>query len=73
LIDYPQQARALRVLATNDGVAIQAWMLDHLFPGELGTISRQLAYLDAGGGRPQEFAGERPDRNVTLFRSRVRA
>jgi hypothetical protein len=69
LIDYPQQARALRVLATADGVAIQSWMLDHVFPGELGTISRQLAYLDAQGGRPPGFAGARLDRNVTLYRA----
>jgi 3',5'-cyclic AMP phosphodiesterase CpdA len=68
LIDYPQQARALRVVATRGGMAIQAWMLDHVFPGELGKISRELAYLDAQGGRPQAFAGGRLDRNVTLFR-----
>jgi 3',5'-cyclic AMP phosphodiesterase CpdA len=70
LIDYPQQARALRVIATSGGrVAIQTWMLDHVFPGDLGTISRQLAYLDVQGGRPQGFAGGRLDRNVTLYRA----
>jgi hypothetical protein len=69
LIDYPQQARALRVLSTaGGGVAIQTWMLDHTFPGRLGTISRQLAYLDAQGGRPQGFAGSPVDRNVILYR-----
>jgi 3',5'-cyclic AMP phosphodiesterase CpdA len=72
LIDYPQQARAMRLLATADGgVAIQTWMLDHVFPGSLGTISRQLAYLDAQGGRPQEFGGSRWDRNATLYRAAV--
>ena len=73
LIDYPQQSRALRVLGTADGVAIQTWMLDHVFAGDLGTISRQLAYLDAQGGRPQGFAGGHEDRNVTLYRRRARA
>jgi Calcineurin-like phosphoesterase len=69
LIDYPQQARALRVVRTvGGGVAIQTWMLDHTAPGDLGAISRQLAYLDAQGGRPQGFAGGRPDRNATLYR-----
>jgi hypothetical protein len=73
LIDYPQQARAIRVVqTTGGGVAIHTWMLDHAFPGELGTISRQLAYLDAQGGRPRGFAGRRLDRNVTLFRARSR-
>ncbi|MBV8952938.1 MAG: metallophosphoesterase, partial [Solirubrobacterales bacterium] len=68
LIDYPQQVRALRVLATaGGGIAIQTWMLDHDLPGRLGGISRQLAYLDAQGGRPNEFAGGRADRNVTLY------
>ncbi len=69
LIDYPQQARALRILATaGGGVAIKTWMLDHVFPGGLGTIARQLAFLDAQGGRPHGFAGTRLDRNVTLYR-----
>jgi hypothetical protein len=71
LIDYPQQVRALRLLATRSGgVALQTWMLDHVFPGELGTISRQLSYLDAQGGRAAGFRGTRLDRNVTLYRSR---
>ena len=70
LIDYPQQARALRIVRTaGGGVAIQTWMLDHAVPGDLGTISRQLAYLDAQGGRPKGFAGGRLDRNVTLYRA----
>jgi len=70
LIDYPQQARALRIVRTaGGGVAVQTWMLDHAFGGELGTISRQLAYLDAQGGRPKGFAGDRLDRNVTLYRA----
>jgi hypothetical protein len=69
LIDYPQQARALRVLETADGgVAIQTWMLDHI-PSSLGRISRELSYLDAQGGRPRGFAGGRLDRNVTLYRA----
>ena len=33
----------------------------------LGVISRQLAYLDAQGGRPKGFAGARRDRNTTLY------
>jgi len=73
LIDYPQQARALTVEATrNGGVAIRTWMLDHVGePLGLGRISRQLAYLDAQGGRPQGFAGSRDDRNVILHRRAV--
>jgi hypothetical protein len=72
LIDYPQQARALRVFETaGGGVAIQTWMLDHVLPGPLGTVSRDLSYLDAQGGRPQGFAGDRLDRNVTLYRRAV--
>jgi hypothetical protein len=72
LIDYPQQARALRVIATaGGGVAIETWMLDHAGGGELGAISRQLAYLDAQGGRPKGFAGSPLDRNVRLYRGAV--
>ena len=47
-------------------------MLDHVDePLGLGRISRQLAYLDAQGGRPQGFAGSRDDRNVILHRRAV--
>jgi 3',5'-cyclic AMP phosphodiesterase CpdA len=68
LIDFPQQARALRVITTaGGGVAIQTWMLDHVFAGDLGTIARQLSYLDAQGGRPRGFAGARNDRNAVLY------
>jgi hypothetical protein len=68
LIDYPQQARALRVVETADGgVALQTWMLDHV-PGGLGDVSRELAYLYVQGGRPKGFAGRPRDRNVTLYR-----
>jgi 3',5'-cyclic AMP phosphodiesterase CpdA len=68
LIDYPQQARALAFRETaGGGIAIQTWMLDHV-PSELGDISRELAWLDAQGGRPKGFAGGRRDRNVTLFK-----
>jgi hypothetical protein len=68
MIDYPQQARAIRVVATRTGgVALQTWMLDHVFPGDLGKISRGLSYIDAQGGRPHGFAGTRLDRNVTLY------
>ena len=70
LIDYPQQARALRVVRTaGGGVAIQTWMLDHIGPATSAAISRELAYLDAQGGRPQGFAGGGSDRNVTLYRA----
>jgi 3',5'-cyclic AMP phosphodiesterase CpdA len=69
LIDYPQQSRALAIRETaGGGIAIQTWMLDHV-PSELGDISRELAYLDAQGGRPQGFPGTPRDRNVTLFKA----
>jgi len=72
LIDYPQQARALRLVATaGGGVAIQTWMLDHVFPGPLGRTARQLSFLDAQGGRPEGLAGDHLDRNVTLYRRGV--
>ena len=41
-------------------------MVDHDGQGLAG-ISRELAYLDAQGGRPQQFAGAQQDRNVRLF------
>jgi 3',5'-cyclic AMP phosphodiesterase CpdA len=68
LIDFPQQARALRVVETARGVALETWMLDHVAPpGGLPEISRELAYLDAQGGRPQGFAGSHGDRNAVLY------
>ena len=69
LSDYPQQARALRVAETGDGVVIETWMLDTA-PDELGDIARELAYLDAGGGRPDGNAGEAADRNARLYLAR---
>ncbi len=67
-MDYPQQARALRLVETaGGGVELQTWMLDTA-GGRLANVSRQLAYLDAQGGRPAHFAGRRSDRNAALYR-----
>ena len=66
LADHPQQARALRVRRTDSGYALETWMLDHDGRGLAGT-ARELAFLDAQGGRPQGFAGARTDRNARLF------
>ena len=44
------------------GVALETWMVDHDGRGLAG-VSRELAFLDAQGGRPQRFAGTRADRN----------
>ncbi len=72
LIDYPQQARAVQLRATAaGGVAIHTWMLDHAGPGSLDPLARQLAYIDAQGGRPQGFAGSATDRNAILYRRPV--
>jgi hypothetical protein len=61
----------MRLLETaGGGVALETWMLDHV-GGRLGSISRQLSYLDAQGGRPKGFAGSRLDRNVRLYRRPV--
>ena len=51
---------------TANGVALETWMVDHSDTGLPG-ISEELAYLDAQGGRPQDFAGARSDRNARLF------
>ncbi len=69
LADYPQQARALRVLATaGGGAVVETWMLDTA-PGGLPDVARELAYLDAQGGRPAGDAGGVLDRNVRLWRA----
>jgi hypothetical protein len=68
LADHPQQARAFRVVETaGGGVALDTWMLDTA-SSPLVDISRQLAYLDAQGGRPAHFAGRHADRNARLYR-----
>jgi hypothetical protein len=63
------QARMLRLVRTADGgVALQTWMLDTAGgPASLPGIARQLASLDAQGGRPQGFRGMRRDRNAVLY------
>jgi 3',5'-cyclic AMP phosphodiesterase CpdA len=67
LADFPQQARMFRLRETSTGgVALETWMVDHDGKGLAG-ISRELAYLDAQGGRPQHFAGARSDRNARLY------
>jgi len=68
LIDYPQQARAFRLMATADGgVVLETWMLNADPRSRLADISRQLAYLDYQGGRPRRLAGGRDDRNALLY------
>jgi 3',5'-cyclic AMP phosphodiesterase CpdA len=68
LADFPEQARMFRLRQTDDGVALETWMVDHDGKGLAG-ISRELAFLDAQGGRPQHFAGKPADRNARLFLS----
>jgi hypothetical protein len=41
-------------------------MVDHDGRGLAG-VARELAFLDAQGGRPQGFAGRPTDRNARLF------
>ncbi len=69
LIDYPQQLRAIRVRdADGGGCVLETWMLDHVPDGGIADISRELAYIDVQGGRPQGFAGTPLDRNVRLYK-----
>ena len=67
LADYPQQARAVRVVSTEGGVALETWMIDGT-GSALADTARDLSYLDAQGGRPQADAGEPEDRNARLYR-----
>jgi hypothetical protein len=66
LADFPQQARMFRLCEAPGGVVLETWMVDHDGRGLAG-VARELAHLDAQGGRPQGFAGRRTDRNARLF------
>ena len=68
LADFPQQARAFRLVRTaGGGLALETWMLDHDPGSQLAASARQLAHLDFQGGRPAASAGEASDRNARLF------
>ena len=66
LADFPQQARMLRLREARGGAVLETWMVDHDGRG-LAAAARELAFLDAQGGRPQGFAGRPTDRNARLF------
>ena len=67
LTDWPLQGRMLRVLETRGGgAAIETWVVD-VEGGGLAGQARELAHLDAQGGRPDGDRGEREDRNLRLF------
>jgi hypothetical protein len=65
LADFPQQARMLRLREAPGGAVLETWMVDHDGRGLAGP-ARELAYLDAQGGRPLGFAGRPADRNARL-------
>ena len=69
LADWPQQARMISLReSAGGGVVISTWMVDPE-GGDLVGTSRELANLDAQGGRPDGFAGARSDRNARLYRA----
>jgi hypothetical protein len=68
LADFPQQGRLLTVRGTRGGGAVLEAELVDTAPGALADTARELAFLDAQGGRPQRYAGGPSDGNVRLFR-----
>lgn len=67
LTDWPLQGRMLRVVETaGGGAALETWVVDIEGDG-LADQARELAHLDAQGGRAKGERGEREDRNVRLF------
>ncbi len=73
IADFPQQARTLRVRETAGGGAVlETWAVDTSGVGRVGALAdtaRELAYLDAQGGRPGGNAGSPRDRNVRLYKA----
>ncbi len=71
LADWPQQSRMLRLMTGPGGQrALETWVVDQaggLSTDDLPGAGRTLAFLDAQGGRPRGFRGERTDRNVRLW------
>jgi hypothetical protein len=67
LADFPMQSRMF-CLREGDGggVVLDTWMVDQDGRGLAGT-ARELAYLDAQGGRPQGYSGRPADRNARLY------
>ncbi|MGI8624848.1 MAG: hypothetical protein ACR2NB_15515, partial [Solirubrobacteraceae bacterium] len=67
LVDFPMQSRMLRLRrSAAGGYVLETWMVDQDGGGLAGT-ARELAFLDAQGGRPGGYAGTRADRNARLF------
>lgn len=62
LSDFPMQSRVVRIREH----AVETWMVDQDGRGLAGT-ARDLAFLDAQGGRPLGYAGTRSDRNARLY------
>ncbi len=74
--DFPQQARTLRVReAAGGGAVLETWVVDTSGAGRVGALAdraRELAFLDAQGGRPGGNRGRRADRNVRVFKAAPR-
>ncbi|MCW3012518.1 MAG: hypothetical protein JWO90_2922, partial [Solirubrobacterales bacterium] len=71
IADFPQQARTLRLRETAGGVVLETWAVDTSGAGAVGALAdtaRELAFLDAQGGRPGGNRGRAVDRNVRLFK-----
>jgi 3',5'-cyclic AMP phosphodiesterase CpdA len=67
LADHPMQSRLFRLRRdAGGGLVLETWMVDQDGRGLAGT-ARELAYLDAQGGRPTGKAGTVRDRNARLY------
>ncbi|CAA9493866.1 MAG: 3',5'-cyclic-nucleotide phosphodiesterase [uncultured Solirubrobacteraceae bacterium] len=76
LADFPQQARTVRVReAQGGGAVLETWVVDTSGAGRVGAladVAREIAFLDAQGGRPGGNRERRSDRNVRLFKAAPR-